>query len=1737
MTKNYSTTLGIFLAVVMLCGSVPLGFSEPLRVQLEQGIETSDIQCDNSDHVLVQRTNGKLACVFERNAEKMSWEIINNVQLSGISYEYPIYAGNTVSDDTVKVLGSSAVDSSLGDLKVSLSNIPKIGETADIEIEFTIDVDFPEWEEIKDDVTPLMGNYLTLHGGLEFIDEPDVIDDSTEKWGTKYILDNEIPLMSHGDTITLSAQVIAVESGVAKINYSIGGGGHSNSEHFKLYLGDQESLLYSDYVETYGEPPIEAVQSSDEPILTEREIMELIYKQILEGTYEGNDADQYINSNPIPASEVPIEEMRKLLKSNGLTDDEIETELDRIYSRVSTQSFSILPKAFAQTPSVNVSTKLTFDDLPISPDTDNSVHDVKTCVNEYDFIRGTFQEIKCGYTNSNGFYYFTNIVPSGSDGRIDFYISYATDGRHSLIAQSHPTQVLGNPYERISTIANAVTFDVYVPTELDTTRGQADYDNAFWIADAIGDAHDRVDTVFDERINKVNVAWQHNADKTAFDSTQEVGGAYYCPDQLRFRNVCNNAQTIFLDGHNDDTTSTANKDHSYHRWTLLHEYGHHVMTGFLGASDIPSGCSHEWGNFYDTEDNTLLPEGCMWGEGFANSIPSLVDDSERYEKRNGNWVNLEESVYSSFFGFRQHDFPLIHNDNESGQISELAIAGSIWDMYDDNDHNPKDYRDNVLKDNIEADMELFGEIMDDAEPVTIEEFYDNWQIHSSTTDVQSIMSLHHMAFANSPPTITPISDKVINANQKSLTFVVNAQDPDNDPLTFSILYNTPSGATIGETSGVFRWTPTESQVGTHYARIVVSDGATNISETVKITVQDYFDPEIRITSPTTGTHYNTNNNQVTLGGTSYDNEDVQSIRFELNGVHIGTITSNLDNWTFGPFTVSRSSNTLHAIAEDTAGNTELDELFILYSDPRNNSPSKAIKPIPTFISPTSVTLNWSAPVSIPDIDWYDIFRSSSPKELIATVPHDQLTYTDNDVSPSTTYTYTISAKNDFGNGEESDPITITTLSDTERPVITINPPNPVTLTQGDIYSESGASCTDDIDGNISNVAIVSNVDVTTVGTYQVTYDCQDAAGNNAVQKTRTVNVVIPHVPPVLSSISDVTVNEGQVKSFTVSATDQNNDSITYSLSNSPAWVSISGDTITVSTPNELPNISYSATVTATDNDGTDTESFRININEINQAPLLNNISDVESDSGQLISFTVTASDSDIPAQSLSFSMAGNPVGAVMDGTTGVFTWTPNDSQIGTHIITFTVTDNGSPTKSDSQDVTFTITAIADTTPPIITVSPAEITLNLGTPAPDLLDGVSTDDNSPVTTTGTVDVSAIGTYTITYASVDASGNQADQKTRTYIIDDIPPQSLLNNTFDDSLDGWQEYSFTGTSSSSTTFENYDLTLDSTTGMPSPSAHISGDGFVSNSGIYKTVNISSIDNNSPLYLSFDYRATSSFPDVILTNTHLEVYDEVTGETLHNESLIAGGTRDSGWQRYSTDISSITSGYDSIKIVLYVSDRAYGDFGQQNWYDNITLGTQNQQMTPIGQQPRTGSDDDSLPLSVTITTQPITTSNESFVFSGTSVNADIVALYIDGRHAGFTTTPDNDGNWSFTVELEIGENVLGVVAVNDDDMVSPVDITVTLDTTIPPAINQPSQITTSDDSLTLTGIAQAGSIVILNHNNIQLEPVTVDTDGTWSFTVILSEGNNVFYAVTTDEAGNQSVISEPIVIILDTA
>jgi hypothetical protein len=90
---------------------------------------------------------------------------------------------------------------------------------------------------------------------------------------------------------------------------------------------------------------------------------------------------------------------------------------------------------------------------------------------------------------------------------------------------------------------------------------------------------------------------------------------------------------------------------------------------------------------------------------------------------------------------------------------------------------------------------------------------------------------------NDAPIFETIGNKMIN-ELATLTFTASATDPDSTGLIYS-LENTPTGATINSTTGVFAFTPTEAQGPETYTLIVkVSDGIKTDSEEIMITVNE-----------------------------------------------------------------------------------------------------------------------------------------------------------------------------------------------------------------------------------------------------------------------------------------------------------------------------------------------------------------------------------------------------------------------------------------------------------------------------------------------------------------------------------------------------------------------------------------------------------------------------------------------------------------------------------------------------------------------------------------------------------------------------------------------------------------------------------------------------------------------------------------------------------------------------------
>ena len=146
------------------------------------------------------------------------------------------------------------------------------------------------------------------------------------------------------------------------------------------------------------------------------------------------------------------------------------------------------------------------------------------------------------------------------------------------------------------------------------------------------------------------------------------------------------------------------------------------------------------------------------------------------------------------------------------------------------------------------------------------------------------------------------------------------------------------------------------------------------------------------------------------------------------------------------------------------------------------------------------------------------------------------------------YDYYVKCSDSLGNVNVDDfIISFSIAADTKAPVIVINGDNPLSIELGSIYTEYGASTTDNVDGEISAVIDNSALNVSAAGTYRVIYSASDSAGNS-VSTVRVVNIVDTTAPVrsagaptgsqaagTVSAILSLNTNESAVCAFSVAA--------------------------------------------------------------------------------------------------------------------------------------------------------------------------------------------------------------------------------------------------------------------------------------------------------------------------------------------------------------------------------------------------------------------------------------------------------------------------------------------------------------------------------------------------------------------------------------------------------------------------
>ncbi len=372
---------------------------------------------------------------------------------------------------------------------------------------------------------------------------------------------------------------------------------------------------------------------------------------------------------------------------------------------------------------------------------------------------------------------------------------------------------------------------------------------------------------------------------------------------------------------------------------------------------------------------------------------------------------------------------------------------------------------------------------------------------------------------------------------------------------------------------------------------------------------------------------------------------------------------------------------------------------------------------------TKISLSWGASTDNVGVTGYRIYRWVDVNDVVYTPVHEligtttELTFDDSTVLPDVTYNYEVRATDAATNGSARSntasakinrpPVAVNdTYSTAQDTMLTVPAPGVLANdTDPDGNSLLAEKATDPAHGTLTlnaNGSFSYTPAPGFFGTDSFTYRADDGYEFSAAATvTITVSAAPPvNVAPVLGAIGVKSVNELTQLAFTATATDSNGDTLTYSLTGAPSGAAINSATgVFTWTPSEAQGPgTYTITVVVSDGALTDSEAVTVTVAEVNVAPVLATIGNKSLTLGQTLTFTASAIDVDLPANTKTFSLgAGAPSGATITAG-GLFSWTP--SAAGTYSITVRVADGAA---TDTETITVTVSAI----PPALIVTSIE----------------------------------------------------------------------------------------------------------------------------------------------------------------------------------------------------------------------------------------------------------------------------------------------------------------------------------------------------------------------------------------------------------------------------------------------
>ncbi|MEM7165061.1 MAG: putative Ig domain-containing protein [Planctomycetota bacterium] len=536
------------------------------------------------------------------------------------------------------------------------------------------------------------------------------------------------------------------------------------------------------------------------------------------------------------------------------------------------------------------------------------------------------------------------------------------------------------------------------------------------------------------------------------------------------------------------------------------------------------------------------------------------------------------------------------------------------------------------------------------------------------------------------------STPVVNAVElQAYSYDVDAQDPDNDDLTYSLVV-APAGAMISATTGQIQWMPTALQTGAQSFSVqVMDDGVGMLVELQLFTVSvtDINQAPTITSLPTTSA---TEGQSYTYDMESTDPDPLDDAIFSLEDAPTGA-TINPDNglveWT--PTFQQAGSHFFRArVTDDGVPAMFVEQTFTVNVADVNQAP--LITSTPVLVA--TELMSYLYDVDATDVDLANAltysFDAAPGGASIDTMTGVILWIPDATQIGNQAFTIRVT-DNGVGSLFDTQSFTVAVTDVNQPPVITSTP-----VTSGaefDLYEYSVIAIDPDPTDTLTYTLPVKPVGMdidagtgvvswtpggTDAGTYPVIVRAtDDGAGNEFVEQSFSLVIDPTNQAPQFTSTPPLTATAGSGYAYLITADDPDlGDVVTLSLTMAPSGVVFDPVLGTIDwTPDATHVGVVDFTVRASDGSLNTDQSWQVTVAPApNLPPVITSTPVVTAAVGIDYVYEVLATDPDV-SDMLTYSLENAPAAAMINAF-GVIVWPVVGMDVGSHDFTVRVTDNG-----------------------------------------------------------------------------------------------------------------------------------------------------------------------------------------------------------------------------------------------------------------------------------------------------------------------------------------------------------------------------------------------------------------------------------------------------------------------------